>query len=233
MLQKDSVGAVETSIDNSRHGSPKRNHAGLEKNVDGVVYAMLSIVEIRDQYTAHHQRRVAELARAIAKSMGFSEWRVKGIYIAGLLHDIGKLAVPSEILCKPGKLSWHELGIIRNHPQAGYEILEEIEFPWPVTEAVLQHHERLDGSGYPEGLSGADIIIEAKILAVADVAEAMSSHRPYRPALGLDYALEEISSKREIVYDAEVVDACVELFQNDIPKFENLMETAVTNRGSA
>ena len=145
--------------------------------------------------TAGHERRVANLACAIAKDMSLSEWRMKGVHISGLLHDVGKMAVPSEILSKPGRLTQSEFSIIKSHPRVGYEILEMIEFPWPVTQVILQHHERLDGSGYPDGLSGEDVILEARLLSVADVVEAMSSHRPYRPALGIDSALNEISQK--------------------------------------
>jgi len=226
MLQKDFISLATTVIDDSQFVNKNREHITPQTDVDGVVHAMELVVETRDPHNTRHQRRVAELARAIAREMCLSEWHVKGIHITGLLHDIGKLTVPAEILVKPGKLSWHEIGIIRNHPHVGYEILEKIEFPWPVAQTILQHHERMNGSGYPKGLSGVDIIIEARVLAVADVVEAMSSHRPYRPALGLDCALEEISQRKEIVYDSEVVDACVGLFQNDTSKFDSLMEIA-------
>ena len=164
----------------------KQRHSELQKAMDGVIHAVSLVVGTRDPYTAGHQRRVAELARAIAREMGLSEWQMMGIHVAGLLHDVGKVAVPSEILSKPGKINQYEFSIIKNHCQVGYDILQRIDFPWPVTRAVLQHHERLDGSGYPEGLSGEDIVLEARILGVADVVEAMSSHRPYRPALGLE-----------------------------------------------
>ena len=147
--------------------------------------------------------------------MGVSEWDIEGIRIMGLLHDIGKITVPAEILCKPGRINRYEFSLIKAHPQVGYEILKEIEFPWPITQGILQHHERLNGSGYPDGLSSKDITIEARILEVADVVDAMSSHRPYRPALGFERALEEISQKRGILYDPEVVDACLRLFQRN------------------
>ncbi|MCK4273544.1 MAG: HD domain-containing protein [Dehalococcoidales bacterium] len=225
------VGAdVAVNIDNANlYENMKQKHGELQKAMDGVIHAVSLVVETRDPYTAGHQRRVAELARAIAKEMGLSEWQQMGIHVAGLLHDIGKVAVPSEILSKPGKITENEFSIIKNHCQVGYEILQRIDFPWPVTRAILQHHERLDGSGYPEGLSGEDIILEARILGVADVVEAMSSHRPYRPALGLDSALQEISQARGILYDTEVVDACLALLKKNEPKFERIMAAAATH----
>ncbi len=175
------------------------------------VEAIASMAEMRDPYTAGHQRGVTLLACALAAELGLDEDRIEGIRVSGFLHDIGKMVVPAEILNKPGKLSKFEFEIIRTHSQAGYDILEKIDFPWPVAQTVLQHHERLDGSGYPQGLIGADILLEAKILAVADVVEAMAAHRPYRPALGLDRALEEITKNRGSLYDPEVVDACLKI----------------------
>ena len=152
-----------------------------------------------------------------------------GVYIAGLLHDVGKVSVPSEILSKPGKINASEFDIIKNHCRVGYDILQRIDFPWPVTRAILQHHERLDGSGYPEGLSGDDIVLEARILGVADVVEAMSSHRPYRPALGLDSALAEIKQGRGTLYDPDIVDACLRLFRKNEPGFDRLMAAAAAS----
>ncbi|HID87880.1 MAG TPA: HD-GYP domain-containing protein [Anaerolineae bacterium] len=149
---------------------------------------------------------------SIAREMGLPEEQFEGIRIAGLIHDIGKINVPAEILSKPGPLSELEFGLIQAHPQVGHDILKTIEFPWPVAQIVLQHHERMDGSGYPQGLSDDNILLEARILGVADVVEAMASHRPYRPPRGLDKALEEISRNRGILYDPEVVDACLKLF---------------------
>ena len=186
----------------------------LRKTMEGIIQAMVMAmtVETRDPYTAGHQRRVADLARAIAKEMGFSKEVIDAICIAGLIHDLGKLSVPVEILSKPGVLNENELGIIKSHPQTGYDILKEIEFPSSITQIVLQHHERLDGSGYPLGLSGEDILPEARILGVADVVEAMASDRPYRPALVIDKALEEISKKRGLLYDPAVADACLKIF---------------------
>jgi putative nucleotidyltransferase with HDIG domain len=155
---------------------------------------------------------VTQLACAIAEKMSFSKNKIEGIRVAGTLHDIDKTYVPAAILNKPGPRTDLEMALVKTHPQVGYEIVKEIEFPWPVAEAVLQHHERLDGSGYPSGLSGEEIILEARVLGVADVVEAMSSHRPYRTALGVDKALEEISQTRGVLYDPGVVDACLRLF---------------------
>ena len=154
---------------------------------------------IRDPYTAEHQRKVAQLAAVIAKEMGLSKDQIEGIVVTGSLHDIGKTCVPREILNKPGKLSDIEFALIKTHPQAGYEIVSDIEFPWPVAEVLLQHHERMNGSGYPRGLVGEEILMEARIMAVADVVEAMSSHRPYRPALGIERAVEEVTQNRGIL----------------------------------
>lgn len=179
-----------------------------------VVEALSRAMEYRDPYTSGHQRRVAELAEAMAELMGFDGHRREGIRVAGLLHDLGKcLAVPSEILNKPSKLNDVEFAIIKTHPEVGYRILCQVDFPWPVAEAVYQHHERLDGSGYPRGLKGDEIIPEARILAVADVVEAMTSHRPYRPALGLERALGEIRRGKGTLFDPEAVDACLEAFE--------------------
>ena len=184
----------------------------LTKALDGTVLAVANTVEMRDPYTAGHQRRVAQLASAIAQEMGFSPDRVEGMRVLGCLHDIGKIAIPAEILSKPGRISPMEFTLIKDHPRVGYEIIKDIDFPFPLAEGILQHHERLNGSGYPRGISGPDIIPEARILGVADVVEAMASHRPYRMAVGLDQALEEISRNRGILYDPEVVDTCIKLF---------------------
>jgi putative nucleotidyltransferase with HDIG domain len=222
---------IAKRIDNaSRYNSIIQQHSELQKTMDGVIFAVSAVVESRDPYTAGHQRRVAELARAIAGEMGLSEWHMKGMHIIGLLHDVGKIAVPAEILSKPGKISQYEFNIIKGHSRIGYDILEKIDFPWPVARAILQHHERINGSGYPEGLPAKDIIIEAKILGVADVVEAMSSHRPYRPALGLDTALKEIKQQCGILYDRDVVEACLRLLQNSQFAFEKLMSTAESSR---
>jgi putative two-component system response regulator len=190
----------------------RQSYARLRRTLEGIVHALVSAIEIKDPYTAGHQRRVTQLACAIAKEMGLSEEQVKGLRMAGLIHDLGKINVPAEVLSKPGPLTELEYGLIKMHPQVGHDVLKAIEFPWPVAQIVLQHHERMDGSGYPSGLSGDEIILEARILAVADVVEAMVSERPYRPPRGIDEALEEISQNRGVLYDPEVVDACLKLF---------------------
>jgi PAS domain S-box-containing protein/putative nucleotidyltransferase with HDIG domain len=184
----------------------------LQKTIKEIIQAMAYIGEVRDPYTAGHQRRVAQLSFEIAKMMGLQDQEYEGLTMAAFVHDIGKILVPADILSKPGKLTKPEFDMLKDHTRIGYEILKTIEFPWPIAKIVLQHHERMDGSGYPAGLMGNQIIIEAKILAVADVVEAMSSHRPYRPALGVDKALEEINQHRGTLYDTQVVDACVKLF---------------------
>ena len=185
----------------------------LETAFMRTVEVATTIGEMRDPYTAGHQRRVAEIAVAIGAEIGWDARRLEGLRVAGCLHDLGKITVPSEILAKPGKLTPIELLLIKQHPQASYDILKGIEFPWPVAEIALQHHERLDGGGYPQGLKDGAILPEAKILAVADTIEAMSSHRPYRPGLGIDKALAEVERGRDSAYDADVVDACLRLFR--------------------
>jgi hypothetical protein len=191
----------------------QRSLEKLQVTLEGTVRALASAVEMRDPYTAGHQREVTRLACAIANEMGLPEAQIEGIRMAGLIHDIGKINVPAEILSKPGILTGLEFGLIKTHPQVGSDILNgTIEFPWPIAQIVLQHHERMDGSGYPQGLSGEEILLEARILGVADVVEAMASHRPYRPALSINKALEEISQNRDVLYDPEVVDACLKLF---------------------
>ena len=190
----------------------KRSYEQLGKTFIATVNALASAAEARDPYTAGHQRRVTVLACAIATEMGLTDEQFDGLRLAGLIHDIGKINIPAEILNKPGKISEIEFNIIKTHPEMGYDIVKEIEFPWPVARIMLQHHERLDGSGYPQGLMNGGIMLEAKILAVADVIEAMASHRPYRPALGIDVALAEIAKNKDILYDPGVVDSCQRLF---------------------
>jgi putative nucleotidyltransferase with HDIG domain len=185
----------------------------LHDNLEDTVRAMAGLVEMRDPYTAGHQIRVANLAMAIARQLGLPGEQVHAIHLAGTVHDLGKIQVPAEILSKPGKITDIEYSLIKIHPQAGYDILKGIDFPWPIAQMVLQHHERLDGSGYPQGLKGDAILLEARILSVADVVEAMSSHRPYRPGLGMEAALAEINAKRGTHFDPQAVDACVSLFQ--------------------
>jgi len=198
----------------------EQNLEKLRKTLGGIIQAMALTVEARDPYTAGHQRRVSDLARTIAKEMGLSQDQIDGIRMAGIIHDLGKISIPAEILSKPGRIGEYEFGIIKTHPKVGYEILKEIEFPWPVAQIVLQHHERMNGSGYPQGLFGDEILLEARILGVADVIEAMASHRPYRPALGINKALEEISQNKGILYDPQVVDACLKLFIKKGYKFK-------------
>ena len=173
------------------------------------------ISEMRDPYTAGHERRVAEIAAAIGAELGLDADRQEGLQVAGHLHDIGKMTVPAEILSKPGKLRAAEYALIQEHAQASYDVLKGVEFPWPVAQIALQHHERMDGSGYPNGLSGEAILFDARIMAVADVVEAMSSHRPYRPGLGIEKALAEIERGRGTAYDAGVTDACLRLFREN------------------
>ncbi len=178
------------------------------------VEALAVLVEKRDPYTSGHQKKVSQLATTIGVQMNLPEETVRGIYIASILHDIGKITIPGEYLNKPGKLEPNEFTIIKTHPQAAHDMLKSIEFNWPIAEIILQHHEKLDGSGYPYGLKDSDILLEAKIITVADVVEAISSHRPYRPALGIDAALEEISVNSGLLYDKEVVRCCISLFRN-------------------
>ena len=198
----------------------QQNYQRTKRAMDATINTMSKIVEAKDPYTAGHQQRVSQLSTAIAKELNFSEDKVEGIRIASLIHDIGKIGLPSEILSKPTKLSDIEFSLIKEHPQIGYDILKSIDFSYPVANIVLQHHERIDGSGYPQGLKDEDILLEARIVAVTDVVEAMSSHRPYRPALGIDAALEEISKNRDILYDPGIVDACLKLFKEKGFKFE-------------
>lgn len=191
-------------------------HKSTEKllsSMESTINALAMTLEMRDPYTAGHQKRVAELAEAIALEMNCSDEKVKGVRFSALIHDIGKIHVPAEILSKPGKLMEAEFEMIKLHPRAGHDILRKIDFPWPVAEIVHQHHERLDGSGYPRGLKGNNILLQARIIAVADTVEAMSAHRPYRPAKGIEEALEEISTQRGAHYDPDVVDACLKLFR--------------------
>ena len=188
-------------------------------NLEESFHALATMLEKRDPYTAGHQQRVADLSAKIALELGLPKEKAHGIRLAGMVHDIGKIQVPAEVLNKPGKLTELEISLIRLHPQVGYDILKAIRSPWPIPDAVLQHHERLDGSGYPHGLKSEQIIIEARILAVADTVEAMSSHRPYRPGLGLDAALAEISMLRGKQLDPDVVDVCLRLFNEKGYKF--------------
>lgn len=193
----------------------------LRGALEGIIQAMARTVDSRDPYTAGHQQRVAFLSVAIAEKMGLPQDQIAGIRMGGMIHDLGKLSVPAEILSKPTRLTVIEFALIKTHPRVGYDILQEIDFPWPIARMVLQHHEKLNGSGYPQGLSGQDILLEARILCVADVVEAMASHRPYRPALGIEKALDEISENKGIFYDPEVVDA---LFRLKTSKIEKMLK---------
>jgi len=200
----------------------KKSYDMLQKSLKGTVNAVAKMVELRDPYTAGHQLRVSKLSIAIAREMNLLAEQIDYIGIAAAIHDVGKVYIPSEILSKPVKLSDFEFGIVMTHPQGSYDILKNIEFPWPIAQIALQHHERMDGSGYPQGLKGENIIFEARILAVADVVEAMVSHRPYRPAVGIVKAMEEITLNKGKLYDTEVVEACRRVFTEKSFKFEKL-----------
>lgn len=191
----------------------KKTLMGLRKALSGIIQVLSAVSEIRDPYTAGHQKRVGDLAQAIARELGLAPDRVEGIRVAGVIHDIGKLSIPAEILSKPARLTWNEYELIKSHVQAGYDILSGIDFAWPLAEMILQHHERMDGSGYPQQLKGDAILLESRILAVSDVIEAMASHRPYRPALGIEAAIEEIEKNKSVLYDPDVVSACLTLFR--------------------
>jgi len=198
-----------------------------EKALEGALKAMSLTLEIRDPYMAGHQHRVSSLAVAIAQEMNLPWDKIEGLRLAGIIHDIGKIAVPTEIMTKLGSLTKTEFKLIKDHPRVGYEIVKDIAFPWPVAHIILQHHERLDGSGYPEGLVGDAILPEARILAVADVVEAICALRPYRPAIGLEKALEEVRKGRGILYDTRIVDACIKLFRDGRFSFKKETEAAI------
>jgi response regulator RpfG family c-di-GMP phosphodiesterase len=187
----------------------------LKQNLLESVSALAAMIELRDPYTAGHQRRVASITEAIARDMDLPEQQIEGLILAAVVHDVGKISIPTEILSKPGQLTDIELSLIKQHPELGYEILKGIDFPWPIAHIVLQHHERFDGSGYPRGLSGDEILIEARILAVADVIEAMASHRPYRPGHGVDAALEEIEQHRNTQFDPDVINSALRVFREN------------------
>ena len=187
----------------------------LRKAIGTTIQVLVAAVEVRDPYTAGHQIRSADLSRAIATEMGLSQDNIEGIRMAASIHDIGKLSIPAEILSKPTKLSDLEFSLLKKHAQRGYEMLKDVESPWPLAEIVYQHHERMDGSGYPRNLKGEEICTEARILTVADVVEAMASNRPYRPGLGIDAALNEIEKNSGVFYDNVVTDACLRLFREN------------------
>jgi len=194
--------------------------AVIRRAATGFIRAVVAAVERGDPLTSSHQERVAELAEAIAKEIGLSADRVEGLRVAGQIHDIGKIYIPGEVLHKPGRVDSYERSVINDHPRAGYDLLKNIRLPWPVADIVHQHHERMDGSGYPRHLRGEEIVLEARILAVADVVEAVSSPRPYRAAQGIDSALEEISRHKGTLYDPEVADACLRIFSEGRFRFE-------------
>ncbi len=197
----------------------RQNLDRLKKSIEAITQVISATVEARDPYTAGHQERVSKLAQAIALEMGLSPEQADGIRVAGAIHDLGKLSIPAEILSKPAKLTNIEYNLIKFHAQIGHDILKGIEFPWPIARMIIEHHERMDGSGYPRNLKREDILLESRIIGVADVVESMASYRPYRPALGIDKAIEEISKQRGILYDAEVVDACLRLLKEKHFKF--------------
>jgi HD-GYP domain-containing protein (c-di-GMP phosphodiesterase class II) len=217
LLEKISDAKILHNIRSELRDSQER----MRKTMGAIIQAMSMTIEKRDPYTAGHQRRVAKLCRAIATELGFSWERIQGLRMAAAIHDLGKILVPAAILNRPGPMSVHEMGIIRAHPQTAFEILKDIQFPWPLAETIHQHHERLDGSGYPDGLKGDQILLEARILAVADVVESMAFFRPYRGvSLGLGEAMEELRKQRGILYDARVVDACIVLLSQKGFDFE-------------
>lgn len=203
--------SLQKQIENERCENLQRTRQALGATIQAIVM----IAETRDPYTAGHQRRVADLARAIATRMGCNANQIDGIRVAGMIHDIGKIAIPAEILSKPTPLTDLEYSLIKVHPQAGYDIMKQIDFPWPIARIIYEHQERIDGSGYPHGLTGDKLLIESRIIAVADVVEAVASHRPYRPGHGIEAALEEIAKQQGKLYDSAVVDACLKLFCND------------------
>ena len=209
----DAWGTLSGVLGIGRDITDRRAVDRIRKALGGTVQAIAVTVEARDPYTAGHQRRVADLARAIATEMNLPIDIIDGIRMAAAIHDLGKISVPAEILSKPTKLKKTEFDLIKEHSQSGYDILKDIDFPWPVARIVLEHHERMNGSGYPNGLTGDNILMESRIIAVADVVESMGSHRPYRPSLGIEAALEEIERNKGTFYDNTVADACLRLFR--------------------
>ena len=199
----------------------ERSFQNLKKGMDSTIQAIAMTVEKRDPYTSGHQMRVAALTRAIAETLELPEAHIEGAFVAASIHDIGKISLPAEILTKPTQLTEIEISLIQAHSQAGYDILKGIEFPWPIADIIIQHHERLDGSGYPHSLAGDDISIEARIIGVSDVVETMSSHRPYRPSMGIEKALAEITQNSGTLYDPEVVTACLNIFSKTNFEFPN------------
>lgn len=199
----------------------KQAYERLQKFIEGTANIITKVVETRDPYSIGLQQRVSKLATAIAQEMKLTQDKIEGIRIASLVHDIGKVNLPTEIVSKPSKLIEVEFNLIKNYPKVGYDILRKVDFPWPIAEIVFQHQEKIDGSGYPRGLKGDEICIEAKILGVANVVEAMTSYRSYRPAISIDESLAEISKNKNILFNPEVVDACIKLFKEKEFKFES------------
>ena len=222
--ESEVVGVVVTFLDISEQlkdkATIKANYINKQSTIEATILAFSRAIEARDPYTAGHQKGVADLSRAIAIEMGLSDDQAKGIYLGALIHDIGKIQVAAEMLCKPSRLTALEYQFIQTHAQAGYEIVKDVDFHWPIANILHQHHERMDGSGYPLGLKGDQICLEARIVAVADVVEAMHSHRPYRPGLGIDIALDEIQVNRGNFYDKNAVDACLKVFRLNKFNFE-------------
>jgi PAS domain S-box-containing protein len=225
-----SVGLLQELADDLTYGiASLRDAARLSRSLEATIGALATMSEIRDPYTAGHQCRVGGLSAAVAIDLGLSDHVVSGIRVAGELHDVGKIAVPTEILSRPVKLTAAEMELVKCHPRSGFDIVRGIDFPWPVAEMVLQHHERLDGSGYPLGLRGDQVLQGSRILAVADTVEAMSNHRPYRPALGLEMALAEITAGAGLRYDPDVVAACVALFEEGRFGFDTVRLTSASD----
>ncbi|MBN1899907.1 HD domain-containing protein, partial [Candidatus Sumerlaeota bacterium] len=217
-----SLGILQDVTDRKRiEKTLKLSFDKLHRVTEGAIDAISKIIEIRDPYTSGHQQRVAQLACSIAREMGLGEEKLDAIHMSAVIHDIGKIYVPSEILSSPRRLTEVEYYILKTHPEVGYDILKSIEFPWPVAQIVLQHHERINGSGYPAGLAGGDILLEARIISVADVIEAMAYHRPYRPSLTIESALNEIEENMGVLYDREVAETCLILFREKGFKFSS------------
>ena len=214
---------LKIEVENRKHVQEEleQSFQNLKKVMDSTIQAIAMTVEKRDPYTSGHQMRVAGLTRAIAESLELPQHQVEGAFMAASIHDIGKISLPAEILTKPIQLTEIEISLIQAHSQAGYDILKGIEFPWPIADIIVQHHERMDGSGYPQGLVGEEILIEARIIGVCDVVETMSSHRPYRPSMGIDKALQEIILNKGTLYDSRVVDACLHIFNEQSFEFSN------------
>jgi len=212
-MQKKITELEKVKVDyNQLEEKLKQSYKKLQKIIEGTANIIMKVVETRDPYSIGHQQRVSKLATTIAQEMKLSQDKIEGTRIASLVHDIGKVNLPTEIVSKPNKLIDVEFNLIKNYPKIGYDILKKVDFPWPIAEIVLQHQEKIDGSGYPRGLKSDEICIEAKILGVANVVEAMSSYKSYRPALSIDEALAEIAENKNILFDPKVVDACLKLF---------------------